>query len=359
MFDKIGIAVFIGIFMLLSSVCVGDCESQSDILKNELKKCVSSGKILFGQEDALMYGRNWLPGTDDFRPVRSDVGDVCGRHPKVLGLDLGGIESGDSCNLDNVSFENMAKAAISHYENGGVVTFSWHLSNPETDGDSWDVSGDSVVASILPGGENHVKFTSWLSCAVDFLSSLKSSDGKSVPVILRFWHEHTGNWFWWGDDHCTVEEYVGLWRMTVDYFVKERGMDNILWAYSPNSGVDKAGYMKKYPGDEFVDILGLDSYQFDRQAFASELSTTLSYMSELGTDHGKMIALTEIGYEGVPDAEWWTKILYPVIESSGVAYVMVWRNAYKKDNHFYGPYPGAVSEENFRNFAASEKIVLR
>ncbi|MDZ7634770.1 MAG: hypothetical protein U5L72_10270 [Bacteroidales bacterium] len=44
------------------------------------------------------------------------------------------------------------------WSRGGVITFSWHVDNPLTDGDSWDVTSDRVVASVLPGGESHEKF---------------------------------------------------------------------------------------------------------------------------------------------------------------------------------------------------------
>ena len=39
-----------------------------------------------------------------------------------------------------------------------------------------------------------------------------------------------------------------------------------------------------------------------------------------------------------------------------VAYVLVWRN--KDTNHFFGPYPGCVSEEDFKTFVAGEQILL-
>lgn len=348
-----------GILSLLLSGCTGPRPSPSDNLKTELSESVAAGKIMFGQQDALLYGREWFPVAEGFSADRSDVKDVCGRHPKVLGLDLGGIENGDSCNLDNVSFGMMAEAAVSHYLDGGIVTVSWHIRNPQTGGDSWDVSSEGAVASVLEGGENHSKFITWLERAACFLSSFKTAGGEAFPVILRLWHEHTGDWFWWGDAHCSDSEYKELWKLVYRYFAVEKGMDNIVWAYSPNMGVDKSGYMAKYPGDEYVDIMGLDAYQYDRDGFIRDLKESLAFMSELGAGHGKMIALTETGCEGVPDENWWTSVLYPCIVDYPVAYVLVWRNAYMKDNHFFGPWPGAVSAADFRKFAESDKMVLR
>ena len=48
----------------------------------------------------------------------------------------------------------MRLAAIKHHERGGIVTLSWHVRNPLTGGDAWDVSSDKAVASSLPGGRS-------------------------------------------------------------------------------------------------------------------------------------------------------------------------------------------------------------
>ena len=194
------ISIFLMAAAVLSACSSG--ETPSGALKARLEAAASSGDILFGHQDALMYGHSWraVPGDD---LDRSDVKDVCGSHPAVLGFDLGGIELGDDCNLDGNPFSMMREAAVAHHERGGIVTFSWHPRNPLTGGDSWDVSSSAVVASVLEGGEKHELFMQWLSRCADFLASLKDSKGSPVPVIFRPWHEHTGSWFWWGRDLCS------------------------------------------------------------------------------------------------------------------------------------------------------------
>ena len=109
----------------------------------------------------------------------------------MVGFDLGGIELGNEANLDGVPFGLMRKAALTHLERGGIVTFSWHPRNPLTGGDAWDISSDQVVRSILPGGEKHAEFTLWLKRAADFIQSL----GPGAAVIFRPWHENIGSWF--------------------------------------------------------------------------------------------------------------------------------------------------------------------
>ena len=40
----------------------------------------------------------------------------------------------------------------------------------------------------------------------------------------------------------------------------------------------------------------------------------------------------------------------PVIEKYSISYVLVWRNAREKENHYYAPYPGHPSAADFVNF---------
>ena len=153
--------------------------------------------IMFGHHDDTVYGIGW-----EFDEGGSDVRKVCGDYPAVISFDLGEIELGGDKSLDKVPFEKIRKEIINQYNRGGLVSLSWHPRNPKTGGDAWDVSDHAVVKSILPEGENYEKFQSWLGKVNDFILSLKTSDGTKIPVLFRPWHEHTGSWFWWGQNLC-------------------------------------------------------------------------------------------------------------------------------------------------------------
>ena len=355
------------IMLTLAISGCGCMHKASDCLDGYLNRTVSKGKILFGHQDDLLYGHTWKADLGEKLFEQSDVKSVCGSFPAVLGLDLGGLELAkpsdvdSSDNIDSNNFSLMRRAAVRHYERGGVVTLSWHPRNPLTGGDAWDVSSGKVVASVLPGGEKHELMMEWLSNLADWIASLKDKDGKPVPVIFRPWHEHSGSWFWWGENLCTRDQYVSLWKMTHDYMVKERKLGGrILWAYSPGSGLDREHYLERYPGDAYVDILGFDCYQGnqDGSAYVDEMKRSLDVVSALGKEKGKIIAVTETGYQGIPDPDWWTGSLYPAIRDYPVAYVLVWRNACDRPVHFFAPYPGTVSEADFKIFAAKDRIGL-
>ncbi len=330
------------------------------ILLNRLQGFVQDGKIAYGHQDDLPYGHAWR--VEDWEKdalERSDVKATTGSFPMVLGFDLGGIELADSCNLDGVPFGLMRKAALKHIDRGGIVTFSWHPRNPLTGGDAWDISSDQVVRSILPGGEKNGEFMRWLQRAADFLESL-----GDVPVIFRPWHENLGSWFWWGGKLCTSAEYQELYRMTWLYFTKERGLVNLLWCYSPNGPIPPQEYMSRYPGDDFVDLLGTDIYEYVGEAsleeaavrYQEQVKLMFTALTAIGTEHRKLLCFSETGLEGLPDLKWWTGTLYPAIKDFPLAYVLTWRNAHDKPGHFYAPWPGFEGEADFEAFSQLEKI---
>lgn len=188
----------------------GRFDGNATALMDRFQDNISKGVMMYGHQDDLMYGHTWRIDRDETEFLRSDVKEVCGKYPAVLGLDLGGIELASEQNLDGNYFSAMRSSAIAHYLRGGVVTFSWHPRNPLTDGDAWDVSSKEVVASILDGGSRHELFIGWLSRVADYFLSFETPDGQMVPIVFRPWHEHTGSWFWWGRDLCSVDEYKAL-----------------------------------------------------------------------------------------------------------------------------------------------------
>ena len=343
-------------------------KKQTAQLLTSLHKIAKSGKYMFGHQDDPVYGRGWKDDED-----RSDVKSVTGEYPPVMGFDLGRIELGGKANLDGVPFDRMRKEIIRQYERGGMSTLSWHADNPLTGGTAWVEGKDKAeqekmtVASILEGGEQHQKFVMWLDHVADFLLSLKTEDGTPVPVLFRPWHEHTGSWFWWGQNICTREQYVALWRLTASR-LKQKGVDNVLYAYSSGieCGSSEEKYLERYPGDDIIDVLGFDSYCMakpeDKAAlnrYTQSIGTLLTTVCSVAKKHGKVAALTETGYEGIPSDNWWTENLAPGIKGHSIAYVLVWRNAHDMPRHHYTPYPGHHGVKDFVKFYQSHNTKVR
>ena len=320
---------------------------------------------MFGHQDDPMYGLTWEYVADS-----SDVKNVCGDYPAVMGFELGGIEMGDEKSLDSVPFTRITQEVINHCQRGGIVTLSWHPRNPVTtidggglagqkfpEGTAWDVTDTTVVRSILPGGPQAEKFQLWLQRLSDFLATLKTDDGQKVPIIFRPWHENTGSWFWWGEKLCTADEYKQLWNLVQDKLTVD-GFDNLLWAYSPGMAADmtEEKFLERYPGNDRIGLVGIDGYQWGtREDFVAQLDQNLQMLCQFAGKNGKIAALTECGLKNLTDPTWWTSTLKPVVEKYPISYLLVWRN-YKEE--WFGPSPSQPDADSFREFYADGKTLF-
>lgn len=317
---------------------------------------LATKSTLFGHQDALAYGVDWK----NWHEFRTDVHDVCGRHPAVFGWDLGKIGPEPS-NIDLVDFRDMRFWMREVYRRGGINTVSWHANN-FLGGDAW-ATGTPTVAAILPGGSHHDALLEKLDLIADFFGKVNSGppDFTPIPIIFRPYHEHTGDWFWWGKPHTSVDEFLALWQFTYEYFTEVKKLHQLLWCYSTDI-VDSYGqYLEYYPGDNYVDILGLDDYHdLGRTGQTKNLTRRLKMLVEIAESKNKVPALTETGFEGIPKANWWTRNLLAGIQAdpiaARIAWALVWRNADAR--HHYAPYPGHASEEDFRTFTANPAISL-
>ena len=98
--------------------------------------------------------------------------------------DLGGIEHQNANNIDGVPFEKIKKWCKEYYKKGAVINISWHMDNPYTLKNSWDITNGSL-ASILPNGNKHNLYKSWLDNAANYLKEFKSNNGKPIPILYR------------------------------------------------------------------------------------------------------------------------------------------------------------------------------
>lgn len=324
---------------------------RTENLLNNLKDITTQG-YLFGHQDATLYGEGWA---DD--SARSDVEVVTGDMPALVGFEIGGIETGDSLNIYSTPFEKIRKEIINQYDRGGIVTITWQCKKP---------AQGSTLASIMEDGDKHEQFLEWIDKVAVFMKSLETPYGVRVPVIFRPWEMNGENKFWWDKDACSKEQYLALWQMVKERFEKN-DVVNVLYAYSPLASEDASAtaYLDRYPGDEAVDILGINAYCHAEEgdstaltAFATHLSKNLKMLSTIGKKHGKPIAITETGYRSIPCDNWWTNTLSKAIGNSPISYVMLWRNGHELANHYYVPFPGQRSIEDFVKYYNEKRTLF-
>lgn len=326
---------------------------------------LGKSKTLIGQQDAF---NSFYQNSGS-----SDIKKTTGNDPSILGSDFMFITDKDNPNNNwYVQQENkIIQDTKDAYAKGMINTFCWHLREPYNEKSfySADMTSEQrtdAFKSLLPGG----KFNDWYKKKLDkvasVVSNLKDTNGKQIPIIFRPFHEFDGNWFWWGANYCTAEEYISVYRFTVNYLRDTKNVHNILFAFSPdNSYTTPSSYLSRYPGDDYVDVLGMDNYgDFDNKGTsgASLANSKLKLISDLAISKNKIAALTETGYRVTSTTpainNWFSTYLYDAITNNNlqIAYVMFWSNT---SSGYYVPTPGNSNVADFQNFTLKSKIILQ
>ena len=342
-----------GLMNQSSSQIVADrkADPSAKYLLLRIKEIPKSG-YAFGHQDATAYGMGWKNNGDDYK---SDVNEVAGDFPGVYGFELGHLELGHTQNLDTVNFNLMTKLIKKAHKKGGIITLSWHPDNPVTKNSAWDPS--PAVSQVLEGGSLHPKYRAWLVKVADFMQSLKTRSGKSIPIVFRPYHEMNGSWFWWGHGNCTPEEFKTLWKETFEFLTSKNNVHNLLYCYSTDAIKDGEEYLRYYPGDAYVDILGIDLYHKNTtEEYIQLLNDNLSLLAKIAKRKNKPYAMTEGGLNMVTEENWWTQILNKNIANKGISWALFWRNAWP--NHYYVPFKGQKSSADFKQFESLPNVLF-
>jgi hypothetical protein len=173
-----------------------------------------------------------------------------------------------------------------------------------------------------------------------------------------------GSWFWWGTSATNSADYKTFYQLVVNY-VKAR-TNSVLFCWSPDHIAD----FNYFPGNNYVDVLGLDMYEI-----GDSWNTTALFRNEIGKivthcqSNGKVAVLSETGYRnGDPNwaaGNYWTDRVLPAItgdptgKAKRVAWVLTWINANWGANP-YLPHSGssASAKQKFIDFKNSWNVVF-
>lgn len=303
--------------------------------------------FMFGHHDDLFYGRKWynIPGN-------SDTKEVCGDYPAVFSVDFATIMD-DRYQIEAESNVIRKRVCTEAYNRGMVIIACIHINNPLTGGDSWDNSSNQVALEILKdNSDTQNKFNSWLDRLADFALNLRGDDGKLIPVIFRPFHEHTQSWPWWGSTCATSSQFIALWQYVIHYLRDKKGVHNFIYAISPQMDSAKTAedFYYRWPGDDYVDFIGMDSYQgINNTVFVNNLKA----LSGASIAKSKPGGVTETGVEGFSKTDYWTTNILAPMTGRKISMVVTWRNKYdptEEGSHYFSVFKGHVSEKDFIKF---------
>lgn len=114
------------------------------------------------------------------------------------------------------------------------------------------------------------------------------------PLYLRFAHEMNSHFFPWGVGvkGNTGADYVAAWRHIHDIFAQE-GATNVRWVWSPLADVptSRDALEQMYPGDDYVDWLALDGYNWGTEGLALAEWRTMAEI--FGPFHDKLADISD------------------------------------------------------------------
>jgi mannan endo-1,4-beta-mannosidase len=249
------------------------------------------------------YGQHTWSGLHEATDI-SYIQGLSAREPAII--------EGDLINYSPSRVErggmpvNYTESCIAQDGVGHVLGFCWHWNAPtnliDTTSEPW-WSGFYTAATTFDvaaalANTNSVEYSLLLRDIDAIAVQLRKVSSNNIPVLWRPLHEASGGWFWWGAKGSGP--FKQLWRLVYNRLTVYNNLHNLIWVLTnedPNW----------YPGNDVVDIVGVDAYPSDQSDALSPDWQALKAQF----DGVKLLTLSEFG--GVPDIErmhvfgvWWS-----------------------------------------------------
>jgi mannan endo-1,4-beta-mannosidase len=249
------------------------------------------------------YGKYTWTGQHDSNEI-SYIQGKTGRKPAMVEGDL--IDYSPSRVQYGGMPVNYTEGYIDLQNAGHVLGLCWHWNAPTNlvDAGDWPwwrgfyTQGTTFDVAAALANTNSVEYALLLRDIDAIAVQLKKISSNNIPVLWRPLHEASGGWFWWGAKGSTP--FKQLWRLLFNRLTTYHNLHNLIWVLT-NEDPDW------YPGDDVVDIVGVDAYPSDP---TDALSTNWENLKSQ-FDGVKLLTLSEFG--GVPDVErmhvfgvWWS-----------------------------------------------------
>ena len=266
-------------------------------------------------------GKKTLSGAMSGSSNSNDFADLIysnvGKYPALTGYDFIFLQY--SPTPESWSWKvnyNDISAAREQWNNNGLVSYMWHWNVPTSES-AWkngtekgDYTGyafysDKTAFDIKEALKEGTWQNQFLMKDIEEVASyLKNLRDAGIPVIWRPLHEAAGNYnlysdngagFWWGKGGA--EPCKQLWRLLYDQFTNVHGLNNLIWVWTVDATVGcEDQYDDWYPGDDVVDIVGVDIYENNTDAKTRQFQALVDV-----TKGNKLVSGSECG--NIPDPD--------------------------------------------------------
>ncbi len=211
------------------------------LYKNLYEITHSSSQFIFGHHHDNYEGQTFKDKTGLLN--ESDIKTDTGYFPGFIEYNI------DTFLSDNANFTNHILNAVSK---GLMVGWYWlvccvlpgiiysnqksqttQATNPVTGGSCNDLT-DNPVVQLMPNHSGNKNWTAMLDRFADFIQTLHLPNGNLIPMVMRPFHEMLGDWYWWGQNNSTPNQYIAAYNYTRWYLVENKGLHNLLFVFAPN-----------------------------------------------------------------------------------------------------------------------------
>ncbi|MEM6911443.1 MAG: glycosyl hydrolase [Verrucomicrobiota bacterium] len=305
-------------------------------------KLAAKHRLLYGQMRAFSRGKH-TPSEKERQEnpleLASDSLALVGKNPALVEFGLHLYED----------YEFWQTIAPELHRRGILISLSSHSRNPDLavphNNSHKSNEGDPVTKVLDRESPDHRAYMKVLRRYGEFIRGLRDENGRPIPVLLRLYHEHTGNWFWWGTKTCTPQQYNELWRMTIDFLRDEMDLHHLILVISPSKPDSEEKFLRRFPGQDYIDVYGFDSYAYEDGP--QILLTCARVVVNLARQHGKVAAITEFGYKnGLTEetaADHYSRMFLDNLKNDPVAhevaYALTWfGNGSQRSSSNWSPY---------------------
>ncbi len=211
---------------------------------------------------------------------------------------------------------------------------------------TWEPWSFESQLSINPNDLLAGRHDTYLSSFAKQLKTLKK------PVFLRFAHEMNGNWYPWSGDKWGAEKYIAVCQHIHKLFARENA-NNVRWIFSINREdiPDTNSYHLYYPGDNFIDYIGIDGYNWGNTRPWSHWQTFSDLFLKIRKDilsrYSKPIIISEFSSttQGGDKAIWIKNAMETLKEWPDTKAAVIFNIDKETDWHFT---PGSTAAEELK-----------